>query len=86
MIITSEERIEPIAGASEKRCLGRRRGGLERFESLVRNGIERAARGVLVEALHFSAIERAGAASAEDGELVAGFIDGTITIDAFGNG
>ena len=41
---------------------------------------------MLIEALHFSAIEGTGAAAAEDGELVAGFVDGAVAVDAFGNG
>jgi hypothetical protein len=32
--------------------------------------------------LGLSAVERAGTAATEDGELVAGFIDGAISIDA----
>jgi len=32
--------------------------------------------------LGLRAVERAGATATEDGELVAGFIDGTISIDA----
>jgi len=36
--------------------------------------------------LHFNTIERASAAATKDRDLVAGFVDGAIPIDAFGNG
>jgi hypothetical protein len=36
-----------------------------------------------VQRAHFGGVERAGAAAAEDGKLIAGFIDGAIAIDAF---
>src|SRR5258708_26484468 len=39
-----------------------------------------------VQAAHFSAIERAGAATAENGELVAGLVDGAVAVDTFRNG
>jgi hypothetical protein len=39
-----------------------------------------------VESPHFRTIERASAAAAENGELVAGFVDGAIPINAFRNG
>jgi hypothetical protein len=38
-----------------------------------------------VEAPHLGAVQRPGAAAAEDCQLVAGFIDGTVTINAFRN-
>lgn len=41
---------------------------------------------MLVETLHFNTIEGASAAATEDRHLVAGFVDGAIPIDAFGNG
>ena len=39
-----------------------------------------------VQCAHFGGVERAGAAAAEDGKLIAGFVDGAIAIYAFGNG
>src|SRR5580704_8294969 len=52
----------------------------------VGDGVERAVRRVLIEALHFGTIEGTCAATAKDGELVAGFVDGAVSIDALGNG
>src|SRR6266699_5389351 len=46
----------------------------------IRNRVELAA--TQIERLRLSAVERAGTAATEDGELVAGFIDGAISIDA----
>ena len=50
----------------------------------VSNGVQLAA--TEIEGLRFGAIERAGASAAEDGELVAGLIDGAISIKALRNG
>jgi hypothetical protein len=36
-----------------------------------------------VQATDFSAVEGASAAAAEDGELIAGFIDGAVTVNSF---
>jgi hypothetical protein len=41
---------------------------------------------VNVEAAHFSGIERPRAAAAEDSELVAGLVDGAVTINTLRNG
>src|SRR5262249_40815972 len=39
-----------------------------------------------VEAAGLGGVEGTGAAAAEDGQLVSGFVDGAIAINAFGNG
>ena len=39
-----------------------------------------------VECSCFGGVERAGAAAAEYSKLIAGFVDGAIAVDAFGNG
>src|SRR5262249_37292104 len=39
-----------------------------------------------VEALGFGEIEWTGAAASEDGQLVAGLVDGAVAVDAFGDG
>ena len=46
----------------------------------IRNRVEPTA--TQIEGLRLSAIERAGTTATEDGELVAGFIDRAISIDA----
>jgi len=46
----------------------------------IRNRVQLAV--TQIEGLRLSAVERAGTAATEDGELVAGFIDGAISIDA----
>src|SRR6266404_5484370 len=48
------------------------------------NAVELAA--AEIKGVGLSAVERAGTSAAEDGELVAGLVDGTITIDALRNG
>src|SRR5215468_10651693 len=39
-----------------------------------------------IQSAHFRCIERACTAAAEDGELIAGFVDGTIAVDSLRNG
>src|ERR1700674_600931 len=39
-----------------------------------------------IQAAAFLAVQRAGAAAAEDGNLIAGFVDGAIAVDSFGDG
>ena len=58
------------------------------YGSFVGDGVGRDAIrcGVEVEAAGLGGVERASAAAAEDGELVAGFVDGAIAIDALGDG
>src|SRR5260370_753227 len=48
------------------------------------NAVELAA--AEIKGVGLSAVERAGTSAAEDGELVAGLVDGTVTIDALRNG
>ena len=55
------------------------------FRRFIGDGVEGAVVGVKIEALHLDTIERAGAAPAENRELVAGLVDGAVAIDAFGN-
>ena len=59
-----------------------------------RRGLGAGGRGVLdgiklaapqIKGLGLGAVERAGAPAAEDGELVAGLVDGTSSIDALRN-
>ena len=57
---------------------------MKALDGLVGDGVELAV--AQVEALGFFAIERAGATTAEDGQLVAGFVHGAIAINAFGDG
>src|SRR6266699_2978570 len=68
-------------------CPERDTGGEERGKG----GLGARGRGVFdrvklaapeIEGLGLGTVERAGAPAAEDGELVAGLIDGTISIDA----
>src|SRR5579859_1683251 len=56
------------------------------FCVVVDHGVRRVRTGVEVEGAHLVAIERPSAAAAEDGELIAGFVDGAIAVDAFRNG
>jgi hypothetical protein len=39
-----------------------------------------------VQGAHFGAIQRTSAAAAEDGELVAGLVDGAVAVNTLGNG
>jgi len=48
------------------------------------NVAELAAAGI--KGMGLSVVERTGTAAAEDGELVAGLVDGTVAIDALRNG
>jgi hypothetical protein len=82
------ERGEPGAGSVEPSDRSRSGGAFWAFDRLVGDGVEPGAAGVRteVETVGFGTIERAGAAAAEDGELVAGFVDGAVAVDAFGDG
>ena len=59
-------------------------GGVGLLDDFVGDGVEVAV--AEVEALRFGVIEGASTAAAKDGELVAGFIDGPVAINAFGDG
>jgi hypothetical protein len=63
---------------------GGRTSAVEVFDRLIGNGVVLAV--AQVEALRLLEIEGAGSATTEDSELVAGFVDGAVTIDAFGDG
>jgi hypothetical protein len=54
------------------------------LDDFVGDGVEVAV--AEVEALRFGVIEGASTAAAKDGELVAGFIDSAVAINAFGDG
>jgi hypothetical protein len=58
--------------------------GLRVCRRRIRNRVEPAT--TKIEGLGLSAVERAGTTAAEDGELVAGFIDSAISIDALRDG
>src|SRR5450631_298314 len=56
------------------------------FHRLVGYCVRAAGSAVDVEGADLGVVERAGATTAKDGELVAGFVDGAITVDAFREG
>ena len=53
---------------------------------VIADGIGLVAGRMDVELAGFGFVERTRAAAAEDGNLVAGFVDGTIAVDALGDG
>ena len=74
--------LKGIAEAKKKR--NRPEVGLRVRGRGIRNVAELAA--AEIKGMELSAVERTGTAAAEDGELVAGLVDGTVTIDALRNG
>ena len=74
--------LKEIAEAKKERKLFK--VGLWVCRKGIRNRVESAA--TQIEGLGFSTAQRASATATEDCELVAGFIDGAIAIDALRNG
>jgi len=75
-------------------CAEGDRGG-EEIEKEAEAGLRVGGRGIgnvvelaaaEIKGMGLSAVERTGTAAAEDGELVAGLVDGTVAIDALRNG
>ena len=76
------QRAEGDSGGEEREKEGE--VGLRVGGRGIGNAVELAA--AEIKGVGLSAVERAGTSAAEDGELVAGLVDGTITIDALRNG
>jgi hypothetical protein len=74
--------LKGIAEAKKKR--NRPEVGLRVRGRGIRNVAELAA--AEIKGMGLSVVERTGTAAAEDGELVAGLVDGTVAIDALRNG
>jgi hypothetical protein len=49
----------------------------------VRDSVRFSAARMDIESAAFLAVQRAGAASTEDGNLIAGFVDGPVAVDSF---
>src|SRR5271168_64260 len=85
------DRTVSSRGSNGRRRSGSRGGGgrgscLRMLGRLIGDGIRLVGAGVDVELANFVAVERTGAAAAEDGELIAGLVDGAVAVDAFGDG
>ncbi len=53
------------------------------FNRLIADGVELPV--AQVQSLGFLQLERAGTAAAEEGKLIAGFVDRTVAVDALGD-
>ena len=53
------------------------------LDGFVGNGVGFSGARMDVQAAAFIAVQWAGAAAAEDGNLIAGFVDGAVAVDSF---
>jgi len=83
-IATIWSKFSALKGIAEAKKRERGDVGLRVGGRGIGNAVELAA--AEIKGVGLSAVERAGTSAAEDGELVAGLVDGTITIDALRNG
>jgi hypothetical protein len=70
--------IKPCGKRRGRRC--RAYGAIDRF---VGDGVGFSGARMHVQAAAFLAVEWAGAAAAEDGNLITGFVHGAVAVDSF---